>query len=73
MNDNSNDNTSLIINELAKEDKRIKILNNRKNMGTLYSRNIGVLISKSKYIMNLDNDDLIWMIMLLILYIKKVN
>ena len=58
VNDNSNDNTSLIINELVKEDKGIKILNNRKNMGTLYSRNIGVLNSKAKYVMNLDNDDL---------------
>jgi glycosyltransferase involved in cell wall biosynthesis len=28
------------------------------NMGTLYSRNIGILNSKGKYIMNLDNDDL---------------
>ena len=27
-------------------------------MGTLYSRNIGVLNSKGKYVINLDNDDL---------------
>ena len=31
VNDNSNDNTSLIIQKLAEEDKRIKILNNKKN------------------------------------------
>ena len=43
VNDNSNDNTSLIIQKLAEEDKRIKILNNKKNMATLYSRNIGIL------------------------------
>ena len=58
VNDNSNDNTSLIIQKLAEEDKRIKILNNKKNKATLYSRNIGILNSKGKYIMNLDNDDL---------------
>ena len=58
VNDNSKDNTSKIILQLAKEDKRIKILNNIKNMATLYSRNIGILNSKGKYIMNLDNDDL---------------
>ena len=58
VNDNSNDNTSLIIQKLAEEDQRIKILNNKKNMATLYSRNIGILNSKGKYIMNLDNDDL---------------
>ena len=58
INDNSKDNTSEIIKQLAKEDNRIKILNNLKNMATLYSRNIGILNSKGKYIMNLDNDDL---------------
>ena len=58
VNDNSKDNTSIIIKKLAEEDNRIKILNNEKNMATLYSRNIGILMSRGKYIMNLDNDDL---------------
>ena len=58
VNDNSNVETTLIIQKLAEEDQRIKILNNKKNMATLYSRNIGILNSKGKYIMNLDNDDL---------------
>ena len=58
VNDNSKDNTSLIIKELAEEDQRIKIIYNEKNMATLYSRNVGILNSKGKYIMNLDNDDL---------------
>ena len=58
VNDNSNDIISLIIQKLAEEEQRIKILNNKKNMATLYSRNIGILNSKWKYIMNLDNDDL---------------
>ena len=55
---NSNDIISLIIQKLAEEEQRIKILNNKKNMATLYSKNIGILNSKWKYIMNLDNDDL---------------
>jgi glycosyltransferase involved in cell wall biosynthesis len=58
INDNSKDNSSKIINEMKSYDKRIKIINNHKNMGTLYSRCIGVLNSKGKYIFMLDNDDL---------------
>ena len=58
VNDYSKDNTSKIIQELAQEDPRIKIINNEKRMATLYSRNIGILFSKGKYLLNLDNDDL---------------
>ena len=43
---------------MQKEDKRIKIINNAKNMGVLYSRSIGVLESKGKYIFTLDDDDM---------------
>ena len=58
VNDYSIDNTSKIIQELAQEDQRIKIINNEKRMATLYSRNIGIIFSKGHYILNLDNDDL---------------
>lgn len=58
INDYSNDNTSLIVNELIEKDKRIKIINNKKNMGILYSRSIGALRAKGKYILSLDNDDI---------------
>ena len=58
VDDYSTDNTKNILNELQKEDKRIKIIYNKKNMGTLYSRSIGALNSKGEYIMSLDNDDL---------------
>ena len=60
INDYSSDNTSTIINDLKQKDSRIKIINNKKNMGTLYSRSIGVLNSKGKYIFCLDNDDLFY-------------
>ena len=58
INDFSKDNTSTIIKDFQQNDKRIKIINNHKNMGTLYSRSIGALKSKGKYIFSLDNDDM---------------
>ena len=58
VNDNSKDNTSQIIQQLSEEDSRIRIINNENNKGTLYSRNIGIMASNGKYIMNIDNDDL---------------
>lgn len=59
VNDFSTDNTSNIIEEIKKLDIRIKILNNKKNMGTLYSRSIGSLYSRGKYIFPLDSDELV--------------
>jgi glycosyltransferase involved in cell wall biosynthesis len=58
VNDKSKDDSLKIIENLMKTDKRIKLINNKKNMGTLYSRSIGVLQSKGKYIFPLDNDDM---------------
>lgn len=58
INDNSEDSSLKIIQSLQKEDKRIKIYNNIKNMGTLYSRSIGALNAKGEYIFALDNDDM---------------
>ena len=58
INDLSKDNTLQLIKEIQKDDNRIKVITNKKNMGTLYSRSIGVLQSKGKYIFPLDNDDL---------------
>jgi len=58
VNDASTDNTLKIIEELKKEDPRIEIINNEKNMGILYSRCIGALNANGKYIVTLDHDDL---------------
>ena len=58
VNDFSKDNTLKIINDLKKVDSRIIIINNNKNMGTLYSRCIGVLKAKGIYLFSLDNDDM---------------
>ena len=46
--DFSTDNTSKIIDQIGKDDKRIKIINNKKNMGLLYTRCIGTLLAKGK-------------------------
>ena len=58
VNDFSKDNSSLIIKNIQNNDNRIILINNNKNMGTLYSRCIGVLVSKGEYILPLDNDDM---------------
>ena len=57
VNDCSNDSTLNILNDLAKNDHRIKIVNNDKNHGLLYSRAMGILNASGEYIMNLDSDD----------------
>ena len=43
---------------MQKLDSRIVIINNNKNMGTLYSRNIGAIYANGSYIFCLDNDDM---------------
>ena len=58
INDNSKDGSLNLVESLQKEDKRIRILNNKKNMGTLYSRSIGTLNARGEYIFPLDNDDM---------------
>lgn len=57
INDGSTDNTYSLLQKVNIRDKRIKILNNIKNMGSLYSRCIGTMISKGKYIYPFDSDD----------------
>ncbi len=46
------------IKKLIKKDKRIKLKINRKNIGAGPSRNIGIKLSKGKYICFIDADDL---------------
>ena len=58
VDDMSTDKSKEIIMDFQVKDKRIILIENKKNMGTLYSRCIGALYSKGKYITCLDNDDL---------------
>ena len=57
VNDYSTDNTLLSLKKMAKKDLRIKIVNNDRNHGLLYSRAMGILNSTGEYLMNLDPDD----------------
>ena len=59
VNDYSNDSSLNILTGLAKKDNRIKIKNNDKKHGLLYSRAMGILNSTGEYLMNLDSDDVI--------------
>ena len=58
VNDNSNNETTNLIKQLEKEDERIKVYNNKKNMKLLYTRSLGVLKSGGKYVVTLDADDM---------------
>ena len=46
-----------ILNKLAHEDSRIRIINNKENRGLLFSRAMGILNSTGEYLLNLDPDD----------------
>jgi glycosyltransferase involved in cell wall biosynthesis len=58
INDFSCDETLSYLEQLKFEDPRIKILSNKKNMGTLYTRSIGSLSAIGKYIFTMDSDDM---------------
>ena len=51
VNDCSTDNSLDILNEMMRKDQRIKIINNKKNHGLLFSRAMGILNSKGEYLM----------------------
>jgi GT2 family glycosyltransferase len=52
INDYSNDQTLNILNKF----KNIKIINNKKNMGLSYCRNLGLKSSKNKFVASIDGD-----------------
>ncbi len=57
INDCSTDNSLRILQQYAKKDKRITIVNNSENIGAA-SRNIGIIKAKTKYIAIMDSDDI---------------
>jgi len=58
VDDDSKDNTTKLIKEYMKKDKRIILYENKENKGTLYTKARGIVNSKGKYIMIMDQDDL---------------
>ena len=59
VDDLSTDNSSTYVRKFQVEDPRIILLENKENMGTLYSKSIGVLYARGEYIQSLDSDDMI--------------
>ena len=57
VNDCSTDDSLFILTKLAKNDPRIKIVNNNKNYGLLYTRAMGILKTTGEYIIDVDLDD----------------
>jgi len=58
IDDFSDDNSVKLIHELMKKEPRIKLYENKENKGILYTKCFGVYVSKGKYIMLLDEDDI---------------
>ena len=59
IDDCSSDQSIKIINKYSSIDRRIKLIKNKENRGTLYSRSQGCLHSKGEYIIFIDPDDLV--------------
>ena len=59
IDDFSTDNTVKFIKEEQKNDPRIILYQNKQNMGTLYSKSIGVLHARGNYVYSLDSDDML--------------
>ena len=57
VDDASTDNSASILDEMAKKDKRIKIIKNHQNIGLTKSLNKALLKAKGKYIARQDADD----------------
>jgi hypothetical protein len=58
IDDYSSDNSVKLINEPMQNDKRIKLYENKENKGILYTKCFGIYLSKGKYILLLDEDDI---------------
>lgn len=58
IDDNSNDNTLLVVQSFINKNSNIKVIKNLNNQGAAVSRNLGIEAAKGDYITFLDADDL---------------
>ncbi|MFL2639457.1 MAG: glycosyltransferase family 2 protein [Flavobacteriaceae bacterium] len=58
IDDYSSDNSFEILKHYSSKEKRIKVLQNNKNLGAFAARNLGIKMSSGDYIAFLDSDDL---------------
>lgn len=58
INDGSKDNTAKIVEKYAKQDNRIRFINNKENKGLVSVLNEGLDIARGKYIARMDSDDI---------------
>ena len=73
VDDFSNDNSINIIKSLQEKDERIILIKNKKNRGIFYTRCIGTLKARGKYIFPLDNDDLFFDEEVIDIIVKEAN
>ena len=73
IDDGSPDNSSVICDEYAEKDSRIKVVHNEKNIGSSVSRKIGLDKSCGEYILFIDADDYVEPDMLEKIYTKAVS
>ncbi len=57
INDCSSDDTAQVIGEFSKDNPRIKLINNKENLGPYPSANIGLEYARGEFIARLDADD----------------
>ena len=72
VNDGSTDTSGELCDELAKDDKRIRVIH-KKNGGLSDARNVGSRESKGEYILFIDSDDYIHVDMINTLYKQIIN
>ena len=58
VDDGSTDDSLKIIKEYQKKDKRIRLIENKKNLGQAKSLNKGLSLAKGKYYAKMDSDDI---------------
>lgn len=56
VNDGSSDNTDLVLDDVQKEDQRIRVVN-QENKGVSYARNVGITFANGEYLLFVDSDD----------------